>query len=106
MIAMWFKDHIAEILMGVAGATITALITPQKRFIDRVVGWVVGVILCSSLSTPTAQLLTNGQGVELFGFIYGMGGITLAKMFLSAIEKKGKAEIEANTGVDLDDDVN
>ena len=67
-------------------------------------GWVVGVILCAALSTPTANFLTSGDYVEVFGFIYGMGGITLAKMLIKAIEKKSKVEIESKTGVKLDDD--
>lgn len=105
MIAIWFKTHIAEILMGIAGATVTALITPQKRLLDRVIGWIVGVILCTALSNPTAQFLANGHYVELFGFAYGMGGITLAKMILLAINKKSKTEIESKLGVKVDDDL-
>nr|DAF69041.1 MAG TPA: hypothetical protein [Caudoviricetes sp.] len=91
--------------MGIAGATVTALTPSGKPIIDRIIGWIVGIILCSALSRPTAQFLTSGDYVEVFGFIYGMGGITLAKMLLKAIEKRSKVEIESKTGVKLDDDV-
>jgi len=101
----WMNDHVGVIFMGIAGATVTALTPSGKPIVDRIVGWVVGVILCAALSTPTAQFLTSGDYVEVFGFIYGMGGITLAKMLLKAIEKRSKVEIESKTGVKLDDDV-
>lgn len=104
VVAEWFKDHIGMIMMGVAGATVTALTPSQKSIAERVVGWVVGVILCSALSTPTANYVTNGSGVEVFGFIYGMGGITLAKMITKAIEGRFKSEIEGKSGVKIDDD--
>lgn len=86
--------------MGVAGATVTALTSANKRVLERVVGWIVGVILCAALSSPTANFLTSGDYVEVFGFIYGMGGITLAKMLIKAIEKKSEEKL----GVDLNDD--
>lgn len=92
--------------MGIAGATVTALTPSEKRVIDRVSGWVVGVILCAALSSPTASFLTSGDYVEVFGFIYGMGGMTLAKMLLKAIEKRSKVELESKTGIKLDDDAN
>lgn len=104
MILEWLKAHVGVIFMGIAGATVTALTPSGKPLADRVVGWVVGVILCAALSTPTANFLTSGDYVEVFGFIYGMGGITLAKMLIKAIEKKSKVEIESKTGVKLDDD--
>lgn len=104
MIMEWLKAHVGVIFMGIAGATVTALTPSGKPLADRVVGWVVGVILCAALSTPTANFLTSGDYVEVFGFIYGMGGITLAKMLIKAIEKKSKVEIESKTGVKLDDD--
>lgn len=106
VIAAWMKEHLGVVFMGVAGATVTALTPSQKRIADRVIGWVVGVILCAALSAPTAKFLTQGEYVEVFGFIYGMGGMTLAKMLIKAIEKKTKTEIESKTGVNLDDDVN
>lgn len=92
--------------MGIAGATVTAITPSDKSFGERVAGWVIGVILCAALSGPTAKFLTSGDYVEVFGFIYGMGGITLAKMLLQAIEKRSKVEIESKTGVKLDDDAN
>ncbi|ADO14446.1 AB1gp75 [Acinetobacter phage AB1] len=105
MILEWLKAHVGVIFMGVAGATVTALVPSGKPLAERVISWVVGVILCAALSTPTADLLTSGGYVEVFGFIYGMGGITLAKMLIKAIEKRSKVEIESKTGVKLDDDV-
>lgn len=105
-IAAWINSNLGLIFMGIAGSTITALITPQKRVKDRVISFIVGVILCCSLSDHTANFLTHGDYVGLFGFVYGMGGMTLAKMILIAIEKKGKAEIESKAGVKIDDDAN
>ena len=104
MILDWLKAHVGVIFMGIAGATVTALVPSGKPLADRIIGWIVGVILCASLSTPTADLLTSGSYVEVFGFIYGMGGITLAQMLIKLIEKKTKVEIESKTGVKLDDD--
>ena len=102
----WLKEHIGVVFMGIAGATVTALTPSEKRVIDRVSGWIVGVILCAALSAPTASFLTSGDYVEVFGFIYGMGGMTLAKMLLKAIEKRSKVELESKTGIKLDDDAN
>lgn len=103
-ISEWIKTHLGELFMGIAGATVVALIPSNKNIPKRATEWVIGVILCAALSTPTSQLLTSGAYVEVFGFIYGMGGITLAKMILKAIEKRGKDEIESKSGVKLDDD--
>ena len=104
MILDWLKAHVGVIFMGIAGATVTALVPSGKPLADRIIGWIVGVILCAALSTPTANFLTSGNYVEVFGFIYGMGGIALAQMLIKAIEKKSKVEIESKTGVKLDDD--
>ena len=106
IVSTWLKDHVGMLLMGVAGATVTALTPSEKSKTDKVLGWVVGVILCASLSHPTAEALTSGRYVEVMGFIYGMGGITLSKMLLKLLDRKAKAEIEAKTGVKLDDDAN
>lgn len=103
-ITEWFKNHIGVVFMGVAGATVVALMPSNKSFKHKCAEWVIGIILCAALSTPTASVLTSGAYVEVFGFIYGMGGITLAKMILKAIEKRGKDELESKTGVKLDDD--
>lgn len=102
----WLKEHLGVVFMGIAGATVTALTPSEKRVIDRVSGWIVGVILCAALSAPTSSFLTSGDYVEVFGFIYGMGGMTLAKMLLKAIEKRSKVELESKTGIKLDDDAN
>ena len=90
------------IFMGVAGATVAALTPSEKKTSDRIISWFVGVILCAALSSHTANFLTAGNYVEVFGFIYGMGGLTLAKIFLKAIERKA----EEKTGVKIDDDSN
>ena len=105
LILTWLKANIEIVLMGVAGSTVAALIS-DKPFIERMTGWIVGFILCISLSDYTANLLTGGKWVGAFGFMYGMGGITLAKMILTAIERKGKSELESKTGVNLDDESN
>lgn len=96
----WINSNLGVIFMGVAGATVTALTSTNKHVLERVIGWIVGVILCAALSSPTANFLTSGDYVEVFGFIYGMGGITLAKMLIKAIEKKGKEKL----GVGSNDD--
>ncbi|AFV51023.1 hypothetical protein Abp1_0048 [Acinetobacter phage Abp1] len=36
--------------MGVAGATVTALVPSGKPLAERVISWIVGVILCSTFS--------------------------------------------------------
>lgn len=102
VVVEWLKTHFGVVMMGIAGATVTALTPSQKSIAERVVSWIIGVILCASLSSPTANFLTSGDYVEVFGFIYGMGGITLAKMLIKAIESRAKAEIE-KTGVKIDD---
>lgn len=105
MFTTWLKTHVGVLFMGVAGATVSALTpSPHKTPKDKIYGWVVGVIMSASLSSPTANALTSGQWVEVFGFIYGMGGITLSRMFIRVIDKKARNEIEAKTGVKLDDD--
>ena len=103
LILTWVKSNIEVILMGLSGSTVAALIS-EKPYKERLIGWVVGFILCLSLSDVTANVLTGGKWVGVFGFVYGMGGITLAKMILTAIEKKGKSELESKTGVKLNDD--
>ena len=55
------NDHVSVIFMGIAGATVTALTSSGKLIMDRIVGWVVGIILCAALSTHTAQFLTSGD---------------------------------------------
>lgn len=102
MFLSWIEKNIELVLMGLAGATVAALIS-EKPYKEKLIGWVVGFILCLALSDYTASALTNGKWTGLFGFIYGMGGMTLAKMLLAAIEKRGKKEIEEKAGVKLDD---
>lgn len=102
--AEWIKNHLGIIFMGFAGATVTSLVPSNKPLGERVVSFFVGIILCVSLAPHTANFLTNGNYTEVFGFIYGMGGITIAKMILKAIDKRSKLEIENRTGVKLDDD--
>lgn len=102
---VWFKSNIEVILMGAAGSTIGALIS-EKPYKERFISFLVGFILCVSLSDYTALFLTGGKYTGLFGFLYGLGGITIAKMILTALEKRGKTEIESKTGVKLDDESN
>lgn len=103
-ISEWIKSHLGELFMGIAGATIVSLMPSNKTIPKRIAEWTAGLILAAALATPTAQFLTSGEQAGIFGFIYGMGGITLAKMILKAIEKRGKDEIESASGVKLDDD--
>lgn len=104
LVVEWVKSHLGELFMGVAGATVVSLMPSNKSIKKRISEWIIGVILCASLSSPTAQLLTSGAYVEVFGFIYGMGGITLAKMLLKVIEKRAKDAIESKSGVKINDD--
>lgn len=100
---VWLKANIEVILMGAAGATIGALIS-EKPYKERLISFLVGFILCVSLSDYTAMFLTGGKYTGLFGFLYGLGGISIAKMILTSWEKRFKTEIKSKTGVDLDDD--
>lgn len=101
----WLKSNIEVVLMGAAGGTIGALIS-EKPYKERAISFFVGFILSVSLSDYTAMFLTGGKYTGLFGFLYGLGGITIAKMILTALEKKSKHEIENKTGVKLDDESN
>lgn len=89
--------------MGLGGASV-ALFVSDKHWKEKVASFVVGLILCSTLAPITADVLTNGKFAELFGFIYGMGGMTLARLLLKTIEKKAKSTIEDTSGVKLNDD--
>lgn len=51
MILEWLKAHVGVIFMGVAGATVTALVPSGKPLAERVISWLVGVILYAALST-------------------------------------------------------
>lgn len=103
MIISWFKNNIEVVFMGIAGCSISALIS-DKSYKEKIVSFLVGFILALALSGYTANALTDGAWQGAFGFIYGLGGITLAKMIHKFIEKRAKQEIENRTGVKTDDD--
>lgn len=61
MILEWLKAHVGVIFMGVAGATVTDLVPSGKPLAERVISWVVGVILCAALSTPMVLYHSSRQ---------------------------------------------
>lgn len=61
MILEWLKAHVGVIFMGVAGATVTALVPSGKPLAERVISWIVGVILCAALSTPKVLYQSSRQ---------------------------------------------
>lgn len=63
MILEWLKAHVGVIFMGggVAGATVTALVPSGKPLAERVISWIVGVVLFAALSTPMVLYHSSRQ---------------------------------------------
>ena len=98
IIAAWIRDHVGMLFMGLGGASV-ALFVSDKHWKEKIASFIVGLILCSTLAPATAEFLTG-----LFGFFYGIGGMTIAKIIMKVVEKKAKLTLEEKTGVKLDDD--
>lgn len=105
IIYSWIKANIELLFMGLSGAIIGALVS-DKPLKDKFVSFVVGFLLACSLSPYIAEWFSNGKYIGGYGFILGMGGITIARMIRTAIDNRAKSEIESKTGVKLDDEPN
>lgn len=103
IIVAWIRDHVGMLFMGLGGASV-ALFVSDKHWKEKIASFIVGLILCSTLAPATADFLTGGKLVALFGFFYGIGGMTIAKIIMKVVEKKTKLTLEEKTGVKLDDD--
>lgn len=91
LIAMWIKNHIGMIFMGVAGSIVGALLfdgTMKQKFMS----FTVGCIMAQCLAEPASRVFYNGELVGLFSFCIGVSGMTLAKVLLIYIDKLAKSK--------------
>lgn len=100
----WVREHIGVLFMGLAGAVVTLFAVPSNGWKEKISSFIVGIVLASALAPAAANFLTGGKGAAIFGFVLGLGGMTIAKIIIKTVEKKAKLTIEEKSGVKLDDD--
>ncbi|MFU8928322.1 hypothetical protein [Acinetobacter puyangensis] len=88
----YLKCHIGILVMGLLGAIFNALLS-KERWKDKLVGAIVGLILCIVFAEHASNFFADGEYPELFGFIFGASGKSTAEFLLNAARKKLRDKI-------------
>lgn len=90
----WVESHLGIGAMGLAGATVAFLLSPDPVR-DKLIGFAVGIILCLALSNWTAEIFAKGGHPEVFGFFWGIIGKSTAEILLNKLRKKAEEKVDS-----------
>lgn len=83
----WVEAHLGILAMGLLGAVL-AFLLDQETLRNKLVGFIVGLIMCIALSDGSADLFAHGKHPEVFGFLWGAIGKSTAEILLTRFRAK------------------